>query len=190
MKKAKIITIVFIAFSIIALSVFVIAQTPLGETLAKKLSINRQNSDDNLEHQYTMVLMMFVRYPSEISSDISFRLGVNEQGKPYFIGVIDSNLEKNLDKLVKTYNEDPSVNAYISPEDVRYYLTEGIVGIALSEDWENPFFSFIQWTMQPADLIDTETGVKTNTGGYIKNYYFVLTPEFFINQEYSWRVNI
>ncbi len=114
----------------------------------------------------------------------------------YYTGVIGDELDILLVYLVDSYNADPSQEAFITIEDVRYYLTEGLAEAARYENRESPFRKFLKWTGVYANLVytsnlyDANGNIVRDAGAEvpkrITNYGYAISRNVSSDIEYSW----
>lgn len=112
-------------------------------------------NSDELERQESGIRSMLYIADNKLYWSVSLEETVDEEGNPYYIGVLDDELDGLLDDLVGSYNTDPSTSVSISAHEVRQGLTADIVEMAnqYKENAENGFISFLEWTAEPAELV-------------------------------------
>ncbi|MDR0308997.1 MAG: hypothetical protein LBH87_03610 [Coriobacteriales bacterium] len=132
---------------------------------------------------------------SDFYGSISFTDGVDEDGDPYCIGVLDEKTDALVVKLVDAYNADPKTIKPLAIEEARYSLTDGIVKACSYEMRNGSFMAFLGWCKQPVNLVYKEqetygdgtvhyAGEKAATGG-LTNYDYIKHKDDYSNYQFN-----
>ena len=150
---------------------------------------------DVLRIQWNQIMRITNEARSGFHRHITLIEQVDENGKPYYIGELDSVLDDLLKPLVDAYNADPSTTKPLTLDELRYSLTDGIVEATAPGTKESAFYAFLCWCGTPADLvyrtdITHANGTISLAGDPVKgisNYDYIRSRDgafsFFV---YSW----
>ena len=120
-----------------------------------------ESEEDPLQEQYYQI-NSYLR--DNVERDFRAGISLVEQtdavGNSYYVGKLDPELDAMLDPLVDAYNADPQNNEYISLQEVRYNLTDGIAGATAISTKDSVFTIFLRWCKEPADLVWKQDGVS------------------------------
>jgi len=189
MKTARWITRAIVAFALIVIltSVANEASQPHTTKNQSKPTAITWTIEDSLEDQYYKIIMLLHVADFNLENSFTFELRYDCKGEPFYICVPDVKLDPLIDKLVDTYNADPSTTDHVEVSFIRDCMTEDIAALSYPVDWDSPFVHFLQWCHKSADLVYIDNGRKANTGGSITNYNFTCSPMDYANQEYRWQ---
>ena len=186
MSTAKKSIVAIVAFMVVV-GVVLTVTLPWNELFNSKSKAELAASQkwDVIEDQHNKITKLLHVVDFNFDKHISLELCYDSQGNPYYVGEPDDKLDALLNKLVETYNSDPSTSNSIDISDIRYSLTDGITAATLSEDLNDPLHAFLIWCGTPADLVNRETGEAINTK-QITNYIFVVDREALNDWKLSW----
>jgi len=111
----------------------------------------------------------------------------DSEENPYYVGKIDPELDILLVSLVDAYNADPQNAKFISLQEVRYNLTEGIAKATAKGNEDSGFTSFLRWCKEPANLVwkgDVYSGdVLVGSKSEAVNQENIINHKFIFNRE-------
>ena len=134
----------------------------------------------------------------DFCTHISLAEQTDSDGNPYYVGILDPELDGMLTSLVDAYNADPSTAKHITVDTVRYNLTEGIIEATSKNVDDSAFAHFLRWCKEPADLVWKKDGISDSGVKHaandpvnqktISNFRFVLNREDPSSSDfkYSW----
>jgi hypothetical protein len=106
----------------------------------------------------------------------------DDEGKPYYIGVLSKDLDDLLEELVRAYNADPKNVVKTDVDTIRSGLTDNISSLADNSVNKTALGSFILWCGNPADLVYEEAelyrgSIEYKAGDQVRNsgsnYYYI-----------------
>ena len=172
--------------------------TTLCLFLAMVLMAGCKPSEADLQESRHQIVMVLQIADYDFGQSVSIVESTDENGKPCLVGVLSDELDAALGDLVDTYNADPSTTKPITVEEARNCLTEDIVAATSRENKESPFWSFLYWTDDPAELVYRENRLDSNgnivqgagdpvASNTITNYDFLTeTGDVFSNYKFIW----
>ncbi len=83
--------------------------------------------------QRIQIILMFQEADYSLYRLVSLEEREDSSDGIYYTGVIEDELDAQLDELVETYNADPDTVDGVTVDDVRYSLTEGVVEATIME---------------------------------------------------------
>ena len=187
-KTALVTTLVVLAIAVVIESAVIFI--PWGSLFPPKPTV------DELYNQWYQIMRITNEAGTDLNDHITLIERVDENGKPYYIGELDSELDALLKPLVDTYNADPSTTKPLTLDELRYCLTEGIVEATAPGTKESAFYAFLCWCDTPAELvyrvdITHVNGTISSAGDPIEvrisNYIYIKDIESFHSDfVYSW----
>jgi hypothetical protein len=181
---------------IMALAVIALAVVPWEDIFAPKAEVDAYTQSDEyiLSQQKSRIRYITSHGGTRFQDAITLEERRDSEGKPYYIGVLNDELDGMLDELVAAYNADPQTTEPIDVYSARYELTENIRALVDDPMFKTPLGRLILWCERPADLVykwnDTDgDGTQHKAGdnapsSTISNYDFVINNEDFPNYIY------
>ncbi len=132
------------------------------------------NVEDYLYKQRGQIVYVLSRGEIGFKDEITLMEQTDEDGTPYYVGVLSGDLDAMLDEMVDRYNADPTTEIPVTIEEIRFCLTSGIAEATDGIRAEDPLMRFIHWTAAPADLVNREDKSEMISNEPISNYYYFL----------------
>lgn len=130
---------------------------------------------------------------SDFYKELTFEDRTDERGNAYVAVKFSTELDAVFGELVENYNADPETEAFISENEARLGLTDGLTVSAkrMYYDREDPLLQFLKWTSEEARLVAVErTGFNAVGSAFrfeMTNYdYLVSDSDFMNNYHYVW----
>ena len=174
-KTALVTTLVVLAIAVVIGSAIIFI--PWGSLFPPEPTV------DVLRIQWNQIMRITNEAGSDLNDHITLIERVDAEGKPYYVGELDSVLDDLLKPLVDTYNADPSTTKPLTLDELRYSLTDGIVEATGPGTKESAFNAFLWWCDAPANLVYREdnpgSGISAGDIAVVKftNYIHIINKD-------------
>lgn len=143
-----------------------------------------QDEANILRQQKNSILVYLYEAGHDFPDEITLEEHRDEDGNPYYVGILSDELEEILIDLVDAYNADPNTETPITTEEVRYALTDGIVEATKERNWGSAFGQFILWCGELAEnvVVYDSDGTELGNPG-VSNYEYIRDRQSWANTQ-------